>query len=119
FVRMPCIRPHAAGEVDRAEPERAGCRRGERRHHGVQEGQCDRRSQGATQERAAGKMLLGNEHIYSFFNPATLFGCAVLAPALVSFSLSAGVLPTSAGSSLVRIWNGALSTIPMTIEDSR
>ena len=56
------------------------------------------------------------------------FVMIMAAPSLFDLSLilivqrywvPAGPPATSAGSNLVRIWNGALSTIPMTIEDSR
>ena len=98
---MPRLGKHAARDVDGAEPERRArsCPRlrGERRHHRVQQRQRDRRAQGAAQERAARKMLLRDDH-----------GCCTL--------VCATVLVVSAGSSLVRIWKGALSTMPTMIE---
>ena len=57
----------------------------------------DRSTEGAADEGAAGQVLLGDDHVYSTLARATL-------------------LTVSAGSSLVRIWNGALSIIPMMID---
>ncbi len=101
LLRMPGVGEHAVRHVDRAEPERRVRRRArrgrERRHHRVQQGQRDRGTEGTVQERAAGQMLLRDDHGYSTLARATL-------------------LTVSPGSSLVRIWNGALSTMPMMID---
>ena len=102
-VRMPRVGEHAARHVDRAEPERRARRRArlrrERRHHRVEQGQRHRGAEGAAQERAAGQMLLRDDHGYCPLgrSSATAVERRVRVPS---------------GSSLVRIWNGALSTIP-------
>src|SRR5580698_6296746 len=121
-IGMPGSGKHATREVDRTEAERRLRRRGECRRHGVQEWQRDRSAQSSTHEGAARKMLFRDDHSYSLFTRAKLFGRATFFdPATLPASLmvSAGTLAVSAGSNLVRIWKGALSTIPVTTEDSR
>ena len=102
---MPRVGEHAVRHVDRAEPERRARRRArlrrERRHHRIQQGQRHRGAEGTAQERAAGQMLLRDDHGYS------------------TRRLVRRLLTVSAGSSLVRIWNGALSTMPMMIDAKR
>src|SRR4030095_13419085 len=96
LVRMPRIGKHAVGHVDRAEAERRGRSaarlRGKRRHHRTQEGQRHGCAESTLQERAAGQVLLRDEHGYCAL--ATLF-------------------EVSDGSSVVRIWNGTLLTMPV------
>ena len=129
-IGMPGSGKHATREVDRTEAERRFRRSGERRYHGVQERQCYCGAHGSAHESAARKMLLRDDHGCSLF---LLVDCATLlfdrapvlfdrAPVLfdrATLTGSAGWLTFSAGSSLVRIWNGALSTMPMTMEESR
>ena len=95
------------GHVDRAEPERRRRGRvrlrGERRHHRVEQRQRDRGAERAAQERAAGQMLLRDDHGYSV-------SLRFVRPCVDRFR------PVP---SLVRIWNGALSTIPMMIDAKR
>src|SRR5262249_15809034 len=106
-LRMPGVGPHAAREVGRAEPEAPPWRRGERRNHRVQERQCDRGAHCASHERTARKMLLGDDHGFSLSDRIALSNLTTLA-------VLAGA-GTASGSNLVRIWNGALSTIPRTM----
>src|SRR5439155_15224569 len=93
LLGMPRVREHAVRHVDRAEPERRLRRRRQRGHHRLHEGQRHDGAERTAQKRATGQMQLGNEHGYSSFARATL-------------------LDVSAGSSLVRIWNGAFSSTP-------
>jgi hypothetical protein len=64
--RMPRIRIHAVRHVDRSEPERRlGCRLRlgrQRRHHRIEHGQRHRGAKGTAKERAAGQMLLRDDH---------------------------------------------------------
>ena len=64
---MPGVGIHAARHVDRAEPERRARRRlrlrRERRHHGIEQRQRHRGAERAAQERAAGQMLLRDDHV--------------------------------------------------------
>src|SRR5579871_530319 len=110
LIGMPRIGPHATREVDRAEAERGLGRCRQSRHHSVHERQCDGSAHGATHKSATRKMLLRDEHGYS------------LAFDFTTFAATAGPLRAPADSvvsNFVRIWKGALSIIPMTIEDSR
>ena len=64
--RMPRVRVHAVRHVDGPEPERRLCRRPrlgrQGRHHRIEHGQRHRGAKGAAQERAAGQMLLRDDH---------------------------------------------------------
>ena len=64
--RMPRIRKYAVGHVDGPEPERRlGCRLRlgrQRRHHRIEHGQRHSGAKGTAQERAAGQMLLRDDH---------------------------------------------------------
>ena len=64
--RMPRIRIHAVRHVDGPEPERRlGCRLRlgrQRRHHRIEHGQRHSGAKGTAQERAAGQMLLRDDH---------------------------------------------------------
>src|SRR5207248_11707145 len=101
LLRMPRVGEHAVGHVDGTEPERrlrSGARlRRERRHHRIQQRQRHRRAESTAHERAAGKMLLCNDHGFCTLACATR-------------------LTVPSGSSLVRIWNDALSMIPIMID---
>ena len=83
----PLLHHHAVRHVDHAEAERRLCRRlrrrGERRHHAVQQRQRQRGAE-AAQNRAARQRHPGDDH-----------------------------------DSVLRIWNGALETMPMTTDDQR
>jgi hypothetical protein len=71
LVGMPEFRPHAAREIHRAEPERRVCRclalGRQGRNHGVEERERHGGAHGAAQERAAGQVLLRNDHRFSTF----------------------------------------------------
>src|SRR6185503_16353852 len=106
--RVPRLGIHAARHVDDPEPERrAGGRlrlRRQGRHHGIEERQRDGGAETALQKGAAGQVLLRDDH-----------GCSTEAVAVAR----ATVVEFPAGSSFVRIWNGALSMMPCTIDERR
>src|SRR6185436_16428226 len=95
-----------AGHVDHPEPERRGGGslrlRRQGRHHGIEERQRDGGADTALQKGAAGQVLLRDDH-----------GSSTVAVAVAR----ATVVEVPAGSSLVRIWNGALSMMPCTIDE--
>src|SRR5579885_1630029 len=116
LIRMPGIGVDAIRKIDGAEAERPGGRGRQSRRHRVQKRQRDASAQRATQECAARKMLLRNEHVYSSLGRAVFAGATL--PGGVALATAVDPPAGPAGSNFVRIWNGALSTMPRTMDDS-